>query len=142
MLPFRSLRLAVLATCIVPGLLLAQAAPGPDKSFDEFFQRFVAEQLFRLDRTSNPLKVKIGNPRAGDVRSEKWDRKQVKSDLPVPMTADQLKEKSLDQRIRRHSHTRIEVVQYSPGADTTLLLYTFQLSRGHWFLTHFENSSR
>ena len=138
----RILCVAVLTLCFFPALSLAQAAPGPDKSFDEFFQRFIAEQTFRLDRTSNPLKVKVGNPRSGDVRSEKWDRKQVRSDLPVPMTAVELKEKSLDQRVKRHSQTRIEVVQYSPGADTTLLLYTFQLSRGHWFLTHFENSSR
>jgi hypothetical protein len=138
----RRLGLGLLALCLAPGLLVAQAASGPDKSFEEFFQRFIAEQLYRLDRTSNPLRVKIGNPRSGDVRSEKWDRKQVKSDLPVPMTVDQLKEKSLDQRVKRHSQTRIEVVQYSPGADTTMLLYTFQLSRGHWFLTHFENSSR
>jgi len=138
----RTLRVAVLVLCLSPALILAQAAPGPDKSFDEFFQRFIAEQTFRLDRTSNPLKIKIGNPRSGDVRSEKWERKQVRSDLPVPMTAVELKEKSLDQRVKRHSRTRIEVVQYSPGADTTMLLYTFQLSRGHWFLTHFENSSR
>jgi len=142
MLASRSFRAGVLALCLAPALLLAQAASEPDRSFDEFFQRFIGEQPFRLDRTSNPLKVKIGNPRSGDVRSERWDRKQVKSDLPVPMTSDQLKEKSLDQRVKRHSQTRIEVVQYSPGADTTLLLYTFQLSRGHWFLTHFENSSR
>ena len=138
----RMVRIGLLALCLFPALLLGQAAPGPDKSFDEFFQRFIAEQLFRLDRTYNPLRVKIGNPRSGDVRSEKWDRKQVKSDLPVPMTSDQLKEKSLDQRIKRHSHTKIEVVQYSPGADTTMLLYTFQLSKGRWFLTRFENSSR
>jgi hypothetical protein len=138
----RTLRMALLALSLLPGLLLAQAASGPDKSFDDFYQRFLAEQPFRLDRTSNPLKVKIGNPRAGDVRSERWDRRQVKSDLPVPLTVDQLKEKSLDQRIRRQSHTRITVVQYSPGADTTMLVYTFQLSKGRWFLTHFENSSR
>jgi hypothetical protein len=138
----RTLRIALLVLCLSPAWVLGQAASGPAKSFDEFFQRFIAEQPFRLDRTSNPLRVKIGNPRSGDVRSEKWERKQVRSDLPVPMTSDQLKEKSLDQRVRRHSHTRIEVVQYSPGADTTMLLYTFQLSKGHWFLTHFENSSR
>jgi Domain of unknown function (DUF4348) len=138
----RTLRIMLLAPCLFPALLFAQAASDPDKSFEDFFQRFIAEQTFRLDRTSNPLRVKIGNPRSGDVRSEKWERKQVRSDLPVPMTAEQLKEKSLDQRVKRHSRTRIEVVQYSPGADTTMLLYTFQISKGHWFLTHFENSSR
>jgi len=131
-----------LLLCLVSALFLAQAPAGPDKSFDEFYQAFLAEQPFRLDRTSNPLRVKVGNPRSGEVRSERWDRRQVKSNLPVPMTLDQLKEKQLDQRIRKHSSTKIEVVQYSPGVDTTMLQYVFQLSRGHWFLTHFENSSR
>jgi len=138
----RGIRIAVLALCVVPSLLVAQAPAGPDKSFDEFFQRFIAEQPFRLDRTYNPVRVKIGNPRSGDVRSEKWERRQVKADLPAPMTMDQLKEKGLDQRVKKHSSTKLEVVQYSPGADTTMLVYTFQLSKGHWFLTHFENSSR
>jgi hypothetical protein len=118
-----------------------QAAPN-DRSFEEFFQRFVAEQPFPLDRTTYPLPVRIGDPRVVEVRSETWTRKQVQSDLPSPLTLGQLKARGLEQRVKRHSSTKVDVMQFRPEADSYILIYTFQRLKGRWYLTRFQDASR
>ena len=134
-------------TIVAALLLLATPALGQqptpaDSSFTEFFQRFVAEKPFRLDRTANPVKVRLGDPRAGEVRSESWDRKKVSSDLPVPLSAEQLQAEGMEHRVKRHSNTKVEVTQFQPGGNGRLRIYTFQLSKGHWYLTRFDDASR
>jgi hypothetical protein len=118
-----------------------QAAPN-DRSFEDFLRRFVAEQPFRLDRTTYPLPVRIGNPRVVEVRSEKWTRKQVQGDLPSPLTPGQLKVRGSEQRLKRHSSTKVDVIQFRPEADSYILIYTFQRLKGRWYLTRFENTSK
>ena len=127
---------------LLGALALGQQAAPDDRSFEEFLQRFVAEQPFRVDRTTYPLPVRIGDPRVVEVRSEKWTRKQVQSDLPSPLAPGQLKDRGLEQRVKRHSSTKVDVIQFRPGADSYILIYTFQRLRGRWSLTRFEDVSR
>ncbi len=127
---------------LLGALAAAQQAPPNDGPFEEFFLRFVAEKPFRLDRVSYPLTVRIGDARVGEVRSESWARKQVQSDMPVPLTAEELKTKGLEQRIKRQSGTRVDVMQFRLEGERYMVTYTFQRLKGRWFLTRFDNATR
>ena len=127
---------------LLGALAAGQTAPPNDGPFEEFFQRFVAEQPFRLDRVSYPLSVRIGDARVGEVRSESWARKQVQSDMPAPLTAEGLKSKGLEQRIKRQSGTKVDVMQFRLEGESYMVTYTFQRLKGRWFLTRFQNASR
>lgn len=134
--------LAVALLCLAGGAGAAQMVPPRDASFDEFLARFAADARFRMDRIRDPLPVRIGDAAAGDVRREAWRREQCRRDLPPALSLAELKEKGLEQRVRRASGTRVEVVQFRPEARSVLRTYTFEKIKGLWYLSRFDDASR
>jgi len=118
------------------------AAPLADPSFDDFLAKFASDAHFRLDRIQYPLSVRVGNATVVEVRVEKWQRDQVRQELPPLLSTAELKEQGLDQRVKRASGTRVVVVQFRPEAQSTLHNYTFERLKGRWFLARFEDASR
>jgi hypothetical protein len=127
---------------LAAGSARAQQAASADPSFDDFLTKFSSDAHFRLDRIQYPLSVRVGNAAVVEVRVEKWQRDQVRKELPPLLSPAELKEKGLDQRVKRASGTRVVVVQFRPEAQSTLRNYTFERVKGRWFLTRFEDASR
>jgi hypothetical protein len=134
--------LVVALLFLATGSTRAQQAAAADPSFDDFLAKFASDAHFRLDRIQYPLSVRIGNTAVVEVRVEKWQRDQVRQELPPLLSAAELKEKGLDQRVKRASGTRVVVVQFRPEAQSTLRNYTFERVKGRWFLARFEDASR
>jgi len=141
------LRRASAALLVVLGLsgtsLWAQSAPPPpDASFGDFLAKFASDPVFRRDRVRDPLTVRLFDKATGEVHKESWARERFRRDLPPLLSAADLKEKGLDQRIKKTSGTRNQVVQYRPEARDYLKTYTFEKVKGLWFLSQFEDASR
>lgn len=134
--------LAVVILCLLTGSALAQQAAAADPSFDGFLGKFATDAHFRFDRIQYPLLVRVGNTAVAEVRAEKWRRDQVRQELPPLLSAAELKEKGLDQRVKRASGTRVVVVQFKPEAQSILRNYTFERVKGRWFLARFDDASR
>ena len=134
--------LIVVVSWCLSAVVLAQQAATTDPSFDDFLGKFTSDAHFRLDRIQIPLSVRIGNSSVVEVRVEKWQRDQVRKELAPFLSAAELKEQGLDQRLKRASGTRVVVVQFKPGAQGILRNYTFERLRGRWFLVRFDDQSR
>jgi hypothetical protein len=127
---------------LAAGSARAQQPVAADPSFADFLTKFANDARFRLDRIQYPLSVRVGNATVVEVRVEKWQRDQVRKELPSLLSAAELKERGLDQRVKPASGTRVVVVQFRPEAQSTLHNYTFERVRGRWFLARFEDASR
>lgn len=138
----RALAVVVALVLLAAASARAGQAAEADSSFDDFLTKFASDAHFRLDRIQIPLTVRIGNTAVVETRVEKWQRDQVRKDLRPLLSAAELKDQGLDQRVKRASGTRVVVVQFKPEAQSTLRNYTFERLKGRWFLIRFEDASR
>ena len=129
--------------CMIVCVLLSTsgAALASDSSFNGFLERFLSDEQFRMNRIRLPLIAHLGNKAVVKVSVERWSRKQIKDNLPLLLSKQELAKQGLKQSLHKRSNSRIEIFQYMPEADSYLLTYRFEKMRGNWFLTFFEDAS-
>ena len=141
--PLGGLRAVEVALGILMALAIPRVTVAAESAdtFDAFLKRFVADNRFRLQRTTYPLAAHLGNACEEDWKTEKWPRSRVEKENLKPLSVAELAANGLSQEIKKISATRIEVFQFRDEADSYLVTYRFELKKGSWVLAWFEEGS-
>lgn len=115
----------------------------PDKSFDNFLQKFESDVAFQRSRLILPLVARFGDYMMSNVVIELWTIDKIKAlDYPLVLTDEGKRKEVVKETTLLNTPRYVEVYHEGPPeSDSYRVLYKFRNIEGCWFLEEMHDKS-